>query len=287
MLREATIIRERVEALRVAGLCNATVLKAAYNKQRFAPHSHSTYVVGLVTAGVLKFRCEGQDWIVPAGSICLINPDQVQTGEPGADEGWSYWNAYLPVETFDFVSDERGRESEGPLFTTHVLGDHHAREVLQRFFGAISSTKLPLAQSELSLECLTFLKERFHPTRRDSPPSHEPRIVGRVKEWLSAHYGQPVTLNDAAAIAGVTGVHLTRVFRATTGLALHGWLVQLRVDRAREMLISGAHAADAAVACGFTDQSHMARWLRRLLGMTPKEIQRISNSSNNAVPRLA
>jgi AraC-like DNA-binding protein len=109
-------------------------------------------------------------------------------------------------------------------------------------------------------------------------PRPEPRLVRLVKAYLAAHYSEPVSLDDLAAITGVTGFHLTRLFKSTTGLALHAWLVRLRVDRVREMLSSGMPASEAATACGFSDQPHMARWLRRLAGMTPREVQATSQT---------
>jgi len=47
-----------------------------------------------------------------------------------------------------------------------------------------------------------------------------------------------------------------------------------RVDRAKDMLLNGVPASEAAVASGFCDQSHMIRHLRRSFGVTPGAIIR-------------
>ncbi|OTP76492.1 hypothetical protein PAMC26577_10510 [Caballeronia sordidicola] len=61
---------------------------------------------------------------------------------------------------------------------------------------------------------------------------------------------------------------------------MHAWLVQYRIERAREMLLRGVPPASVAADCGFSDQAHMARWLRRITGMTAKDVQSMSRTLN-------
>lgn len=270
--------RERVDAFCIPALDNATVLRADYRRQRFAPHSHATYVVALVTRGALRFNCVGQEWIAPANSICLTNPEEIQTGEGAAVDGWSYWCAYVPVSAFVSVGESLQLSRRIPFFPTRVLQDEVALAVLELFFTNVCNTRLPLAQSEQSFDCLTFLLERFYEADTRFCARREPRLVSSVKDYLAAHFSESVSLDDLSALTGVTGFHLTRLFKSTTGLALHAWLVQFRVERVQEMLRNGIPASEAATACGFSDQPHMARWLRRLSGMTPREVQSMSKT---------
>ena len=63
--------------------------------------------------------------------------------------------------------------------------------------------------------------------------------------------------------------HLVRVFSKSVGPPPHAYLRQVRVDRAKALLAAGCPVAEAAVATGFTDQSHLHRWFKRLWGVTP------------------
>jgi AraC-like DNA-binding protein len=69
--------------------------------------------------------------------------------------------------------------------------------------------------------------------------------------------------------SGLSPYHFMRVFRAATGSGVHGYLVQLRLAHARELLLGGEDAAAAAVASGFADQSHLIRHFRASYGSTP------------------
>ena len=62
---------------------------------------------------------------------------------------------------------------------------------------------------------------------------------------------------------------LARHFRACFGTSPHRYLTMRRLDRARALIRQGAPLADAALACGFADQSHMTRQFRKAYGVSP------------------
>jgi AraC family transcriptional regulator len=95
----------------------------------------------------------------------------------------------------------------------------------------------------------------------------------RVTEYIEAHLDRDLSLARLAGVAGVSASHLKSAFRRATGLPVHAYVVQRRVERARELLVRGElPASQVALEAGFAHQSHMARWMRRLLGVTPTAV---------------
>ena len=86
---------------------------------------------------------------------------------------------------------------------------------------------------------------------------------------MQAHFARDLSINELAACAGLSPFHFVRCFRRATGLPPHAWLTQLRLDHARALLGRGRSPADAAVAAGFYDQSHLIRHFKRTYGITP------------------
>jgi AraC family transcriptional regulator len=69
--------------------------------------------------------------------------------------------------------------------------------------------------------------------------------------------------------------HFARAFRDTLGVPPHRYVLQRRIDRAREMLIrTEAPLSEIAVNTGFADQSHFARHFHRLVGVAPSAFRR-------------
>jgi AraC family transcriptional regulator len=102
-----------------------------------------------------------------------------------------------------------------------------------------------------------------------------PKTAARVIEFIEAHLDQRLTLSELAALAGLSVPHFKVLFRATLGMPVHQYVVQRRVERATTLLREGRlNASQIALDTGFAHQSHMAHWMGRLLGFTPRELLR-------------
>jgi AraC family transcriptional regulator len=100
-----------------------------------------------------------------------------------------------------------------------------------------------------------------------------PRTAARVIEFIEAHLDQRLTLGELAALAGLSVPHFKVLFRETLGMPVHRYVIQRRVERAKTLLLEGRlSASQVALDTGFAHQSHMAHWMGRLLGVTPREL---------------
>ncbi|WP_347260910.1 AraC family transcriptional regulator [Rudaea sp.] len=92
----------------------------------------------------------------------------------------------------------------------------------------------------------------------------------RAKELLCANLTEGASLTDLARECGLSVSHFTRAFRQTTGLPPHRWLLQRRIERARELLRDRSRTLpEIALACGFADQSHFTRVFSSATGLAP------------------
>ncbi|WP_423822451.1 AraC family transcriptional regulator [Salinisphaera sp. SPP-AMP-43] len=98
----------------------------------------------------------------------------------------------------------------------------------------------------------------------------------RARELIAANLAGNLTLADLASACELSIRHFTRAFRQSTGMSPHAWLLQLRVEKAKNLLATSRHMlAEIALDCGFSDQSHMTRVFQRYLGVTPAEWRRL------------
>jgi AraC-like DNA-binding protein len=95
-----------------------------------------------------------------------------------------------------------------------------------------------------------------------------------MRELIESRYDGPLTLAELSEAAGLSRFHALRQFRARFGLPPHAYLQQLRVRRARALILAGDALAETAFAVGFADQAHMTRAFRRTLGYTPGVLSR-------------
>jgi len=101
------------------------------------------------------------------------------------------------------------------------------------------------------------------------------RQLRRVVEYVEAHLDQDLSLAVLAAEAGLSASHFRVLFKRSVGLSAHHYVARRRALKAQELLLSGEMAiAEVALETGFAHQSHLARVLRQVLGVTPAEIRR-------------
>ncbi|NEQ23209.1 MAG: helix-turn-helix transcriptional regulator, partial [Microcoleus sp. SIO2G3] len=102
---------------------------------------------------------------------------------------------------------------------------------------------------------------------------NESQPVKRVRDYLEANYTENVTLEQLSAVANLSPFYLLRTFRKQVGLPPHGYLNQVRLVRAKSLLAQGCQIAQVAHETGFTDQSHLTRHFKRMVGVTPGQYQ--------------
>jgi AraC family transcriptional regulator len=108
--------------------------------------------------------------------------------------------------------------------------------------------------------------------RPKKPEAPMPAAVARAIRYMQRHLTDEITLDDLAHAAHCSPFHLSRQFKQATGMTPWQYLIEIRVNHARHLVTAGAgerSLADVARASGFSDQSHLTRHMKRLLGVTP------------------
>jgi AraC family transcriptional regulator len=113
-------------------------------------------------------------------------------------------------------------------------------------------------------------------SRKPAPPGGRALPAWRLRhvlEYIEANLDQDLTLAELAGVAGFSLSHFKPLFRQAVGMPAHRFVLERRVERARARLLEGAGSlTDIALETGFAHPSHMARCMRRLLGMSPSQI---------------
>lgn len=97
----------------------------------------------------------------------------------------------------------------------------------------------------------------------------------RLVDYVEAHLAEDLSAARLAREVGISASHFRLLFKRTMGVTLHEYVVKRRVERARQLLLQGELSiTQVALDAGFSHQSHMAAWMRRLLGVRPRDIGR-------------
>jgi AraC family transcriptional regulator len=94
-------------------------------------------------------------------------------------------------------------------------------------------------------------------------------------EYIEEHLDSELGLDDLAAVVHLSPFHFARMFKASTGLPPHQYVIARRIERAKQLMRDGGELTLAQVASrsGFWDQGHFTRHFKRLVGVTPKHFR--------------
>jgi AraC-like DNA-binding protein len=253
------------------------LLRARYVTHRYARHAHETFTVGVIESGVEEFSYGSELLRAGPGTVCLLDPEVVHTGQAGVPEGWAYRVLYPSAELVTAIAAELGAAPGTPSFPQTVVDDPASASLVRAAHVAAERGDRLASSSLLRTGLAGLLRAHARQGRETGPgPRHRSgsSAVRDTREILASRLADPPTLDELAAAAGMSPFALLRAFRAETGLPPHAYLNQLRVRFARQLLDAGLPPAQVAADAGFADQPHLTRHFKRAVGVPPGAYQR-------------
>jgi AraC family transcriptional regulator len=158
-----------------------------------------------------------------------------------------------PQGAFDSVVHHLGQtllsSLERPLHASKIFLDHVLQALNSHFVCSYGGVRISASQFRGGLSSLQ---------------------MRRATELLEAHLDGSIALQQIAEACELSVSHFARAFKQTFRTPPYRWLIERRVDRARDLMTnSRLPLADIAIQCGFADQSALNRSFKRIHGVTP------------------
>jgi AraC-like DNA-binding protein len=153
-----------------------------------------------------------------------------------------------------------------------------ARDCLDRLDALLAYPAEPAVESIL----LPWMPSGAH-VRTTKKGGLAPWQIHRVSEHVEGFLANSILLDTLAQVVRLSTGHFCRAFKVSVGETPHAFVIRRRVRRAQSLMLStNDPLSQIAVACGLTDQAHLTRLFRRMVGETPLAWRR----SRAEVPRL-
>jgi AraC-like DNA-binding protein len=194
---------------------------------------------------------------------------------------FDYVRFYLPTCTLEHLAYERGLKRVGGLRASTVGTQDMVMQGLA--MAVMPALRSPSTSSALFLDSIA-LAFHAHAVRAYSGSPDEgvsragltPRQLKQALDYMEAQLGGDPTIADLAKTCGLSSSHFARAFTQSMGMPPHRWLMNRRVERAKELLLAGdLEIAHIALVCGFTDQSHLNKVFARFEGYGPGRWRRM------------
>ncbi len=107
----------------------------------------------------------------------------------------------------------------------------------------------------------------------DGLPKHR---LKQAIEYINEHLDRDLSLEEIATKLDMSQFYFCRLFKQSTGLTPHRYLIRQRVEKSKQLLKqTELNINEIALECGFANPSHFAKWFRQLTGISPRQFRQM------------
>ena len=97
-----------------------------------------------------------------------------------------------------------------------------------------------------------------------------------AKEYMQQHYNKPLTLEEISGVVGFNSTYFSYLFKKTTDMNFLECLTTIRIEKAKELLISTDHTiADLCGMVGYADTKYFSKLFKKATGLSPSEYRKL------------
>ena len=247
--------------------------------QKFPNHFHEYYVIGFVENGQRRLYCKNKDYIINPGDMVVLNPFDSHTCLQVNDEALDWRCINIKKEVMKEAVGKIYGYDYLPVFSKTVFSDDEILSLLKELHSMIV---IGSESSETRRAVFYKIIEKLFEKYIEQDQNNEITATADIKRlcrYMENNYCQKLSLDDFSRIAGQNKFTLLRNFNKIHGLTPYQYLETIRIEKARIYLEEGSTPAETALNTGFSDQSHFTRFFKSLIGLTPKQYQKLYKES--------
>jgi len=244
-------------------------------------HDHPTHFINLLTSGTVRTEwttggrtrravtTPGNLYLLPVGTR-----DRLKWKDPSNRIALIIQPEMV---TNAFAETSPGRNGELAMHWT--LHDRHVASLILAMHADLEdgSPAGPLYGESLASALCVYLARKYGVFRPKLQSYHGgiPKVrLDRVVEYIRANLSQEIRLHELAQVAGMSTHYFCELFKQSTGLSPHRYVLKQRIDEAKASLIDPkVNVATAGAMAGFINQSHFTKVFKKLVGVTPTEFR--------------
>ena len=251
----------------VSGKVNFTT--SHMKSDTFEVHYHSCYEIYMV---------EGREYHLTPHSLILLSPYVFHGVRVNSTTDYVRCSVHFSPESVIaerrvlLLSSFPGNKKSGPgevfyeqteEYGLHAYFEHliWSQKQPAALSGAYYAMFLEALLAEISLMCQTL--------RPSTPDSSASGTITDIIRYLNEHLTEPVTLDELSGRFFISKYYMNRAFKKATGTTVMDYLIYKRIVMARQLMLNGFTAADAANETGFGDYSTFYRAYKKVMGCRP------------------
>lgn len=252
--------------------------QTTYNAS-YAYHRHDGCEIYLFLSGNVKLYIE-QTCLLPApGSLVILNESEMHRIQTLDDTVYDRIVINIRREYIEQIASDEASLSD--CFYKRPPGENNIRilppDALKEFlnlYKGLESSAAPNCYGSLIVQkayaslLLLFVNRQF----QNSPAFYQntmPKYIVGTMQYIESHLAEPLCLSVLAKRFHISESYLSTQFKYHTGLTLRTYLLDRKINCAKNLLQQGYNVTDACYLSGFNDYANFIRSFKQMVGVTP------------------
>ncbi|MDD6201246.1 MAG: AraC family transcriptional regulator [Firmicutes bacterium] len=261
----------------------------------FPLHWHKCMELIAVQSGWLEVEIERKAYLIDAGSVAVINPQQLHSCTR-FDPHTTLYCLIIDMDIFRSRYVESLEEKfitplmEGRItLPSRVCGNSELnngiRTCSEIFTGHPDAYQLRLKALLFQMLFLLFTQcgEVRSIEQKKTPASLSRERVNTILQYVDEHYAERIKLDDLVEILHINKYYICKIFQQCIGKTFLDYVNLVRIQKAVDMIVSTNDSITAiAFATGFQDINYFSRIFKRTMGISPTELRKRHRGTTEA-----
>jgi len=259
--------------------------KGIRNRAADSYHSHDHGELAFVLSGTGKYRIEDEIYAVQEGDLLIFNPGVrhqalscPESETPTTEFFIGYSDLQLQGLPANFLPTPEGE------YMLHTTGE--LRQRLFKICSSMEAEKAVCRQGKYFMLKAYMIQILLLVIREQCEPVEKPRgyafesvnrkyVVEQMLNYFEDHYNEKISLDQIAENMYLSPFYISKIFKSETGDTPIRHLINIRLEKAKELLESGYEGSiqEVAATVGYDDAYHFSKLFKKRFGISPSRVR--------------
>lgn len=268
-MKKTKLLIEDVKVWRLPEIPGAEIFAVRNSNRKWREfHSHYTLATNIAGKAPADYRYRGRIHITGPRNVMFLEPGEMHATITPTHEILFY---LLRIDEKEIrrLAQSFGLSNTLPHFRLPNDSAPDFFKSMHQFHSSIELSSSMLEISSRFTQCLEHIFTTYTENRRCLPAQPGTSALKKSRDFLIDRFRDNVSIEEVARESGLSRFHFIRAFTKRFGLTPHAFQIHVRICEAMKQLRNGTPISHIDV--GFSDQSHLTRHLKRVIGLTPAQ----------------
>ena len=260
--------------------CGTYRLKTVERLPTWRPKGRLDYQLLYIVSGKGHFYFKGEDRVVYAGRMVLIQPRQEQRYEYfGEDKPEVYWAHFTGSDVKNILRKYQ-IPMDDPIFYSGASSTYSY--IFKEMIHELQNCKTGYEELlSMYLHQIFLLVQRTRQEERPTVSTYIQEEMEFARRYFNEHYNEPISIQDYAESRNMSVCYFQRNFKQIVKHTPMQYLLTIRVNNAASLLETTDYSmAEIAAIVGYEDPLYFSRLFRKIKGVSPRDYRKLVKSGD-------